>query len=248
MATESDIITFKKISDFIRDLGEMFSKKQKSLQLYVRLIDHTAFHHEKPILKHIEAFKKFCSLNRTAIEAKKAEQLVSPMIQYSERVFIDMSKIFQLADSESVDAIWKHLLFITSSVDPLSKAKQLLESSFKDSQGSSNELKFMDGFIKDLEKTVDPDDSPTDAIGKIFQSGVLQNMIEKVGKSVESGDIKIENLLSQVQTMSGKLDKESGGESLNMMTNMMQMMGSLGGGGGDLSGMLSQLTLEGKKE
>ena len=52
-----NLIIFKAISNCIKDLGESFGKKQRSLLLYKHLVEKTTIVHEEPIKKHITAWK-----------------------------------------------------------------------------------------------------------------------------------------------------------------------------------------------
>lgn len=70
MSTDTSLITFKTISNFTNDLGDVFSEKHRPLKLYVHLINKTTLSHEQPIQKHIEAFRDFCIANRDAISSK----------------------------------------------------------------------------------------------------------------------------------------------------------------------------------
>ena len=56
---DNTLIVFNAISKFVHSLNECFGEKQRSLQLYGRLIEKTTIIHEGPIKKHINAFKKF---------------------------------------------------------------------------------------------------------------------------------------------------------------------------------------------
>ena len=68
--TDTSLITFKAISNFTNCLEEVFGSDHRFLKLYAHLINKTQIAHEKPILKHIEAFRSFCVTNRDAIEKK----------------------------------------------------------------------------------------------------------------------------------------------------------------------------------
>ena len=53
---DNNLIIFKAISNFVRDLNDSFGTKQRSLQLYSRLISKTKIIHEGPIKKHVDTF------------------------------------------------------------------------------------------------------------------------------------------------------------------------------------------------
>ena len=72
MTTDTSLITFKTISNFTNDLGNVFSEKHRPLKLYVHLINKTTLSHETPIQKHIDAFRQFCLENRESIASKSS--------------------------------------------------------------------------------------------------------------------------------------------------------------------------------
>ena len=106
-----EIIAFKAISDFTKELCENFASKDKnhSLKLYEHLLNKTTLSHNKAIKKHIEAFREFCVANRDAISNKNSSLLINNKVTYSSRVYIDFSSIFKEADRETSIIIWKHL-------------------------------------------------------------------------------------------------------------------------------------------
>ena len=59
MKTDYNILTFKTINDFVKELSELFGSTNHSLKLYQRLLDKTTINHEKSIEKHIEIFRCF---------------------------------------------------------------------------------------------------------------------------------------------------------------------------------------------
>ena len=115
MNSDTSLVCFKAISNFTTELGEAFSKQHRPLKLYRRLINQTKITHEQPIRNHIDAFRKFCVANREAITSKDAKKIEKPKISYSNRVYIDMSEIFKLADRETTSVIWQHILCISAS-------------------------------------------------------------------------------------------------------------------------------------
>ena len=154
-AVDTSLVTFKAITTFSSSLEEIFGKKQRPLKLYVRLLTRTTLSHEKAIKKHIDAFREFCTANRDALETKDASKLVKNKIIYSERVYIDMSRIFSSADKETINVIWEHLLTISALVDPTGKARQILRQSAKKGD-SAMEANFLTDIIGKVEKHVDP--------------------------------------------------------------------------------------------
>ena len=118
MSDDTSLIAFKAICNFINDLESEFGDKLKSLKLYKRLINHTQISHETAIKKHNSLFSNFCRVNRDAIYNKKHEELKDTKIEYSERIYLDVGTIFNLANAETTPIIWSHILTISAILDP----------------------------------------------------------------------------------------------------------------------------------
>jgi hypothetical protein len=236
--SDSMLITFKAISNFTKELGGMFSNKQRSLKLYCRLIDKTKLSHDLPILKHIDAFREFCIKNRDAI-VDESTLFNENKISYSERVYIDMSEIINLADSDDKPVIWKHLLYISALVDPTGKAKEALKSSMKTDNSSNKENKFLSDIIDKVESHVDPGANPMQAFSSIMKSGIFNDLISGMNNGLSGGDLDISKLMGSVTNMAGHMGNDPmSADMMKMMSTFMGCMGSMDGGmaGGGMAG------------
>lgn len=198
---ETTLLTFNAISEFINALAEIFGKRQKSLKLYSRIISLTNFTNKECIEKNVEIFRKFCEINRLAISEKSIEKFACDTIKYSDRIFINMTQIFKMADIETTKTIWVHLLNISARVDPKSQAKQILEKSLSSSTGGGTEEKFITNVIDDISKNVDPNKNPVEMIGDIMKSGIFGSMVQQMDSGIKSGKMDIGNLFGLVQGM-----------------------------------------------
>ena len=120
-------LKFHAIKKFVTDLGEMYSSDNHALALYDRLLQKTSIVHTEAVEKHISAFTDFYSKNADVILNLGTE--FASTIQYSPKVFIDMTEVFRLVgnDKETKVAINKHLLFISMLIDPVCGAKEKLK-------------------------------------------------------------------------------------------------------------------------
>ena len=238
------LVIFKAICNFTNDLGEVFSKKHRPLKLYVHLINKTTISHNKPIQKHVEAFKLFCVDNRNAIFEKKTENLVRTTISYSETVYIDIKYIFSIADSECTDIIWQHLLTISALVDPESNAKDILK---EEKLNTKSESDFLADVISKVENNVDTNANPMEAITSIMQSGIFTDLVSGMGKGIENGSLDLGKLMGSAQQMISKLsdeagDHQGGEQATNMINTMMSnMSNSEQGGVPDISALLGPM-------
>jgi hypothetical protein len=247
--SDTSLIIFKTISNFTNSLGEMFGEKQRSLKLYGRLINKTTLSHDKAIIKHVDAFRKFCKENRIAIIEKDMTKIVNPKISYSDRVFINIKIILNIADTDTSNVIWSHLLTISALVDPAGKAKDVLQSG-KNSENSS-ETNFLSDIIGKVEQNVDPNTNPLESMSSLFQSGVFTEMISGMTTGLQDGSMDLGKLMGTVTKMAESLEGESGDHegsegAMNVINKMMSQMmpkGTEGSEGGtpDITGMLGPL-------
>jgi len=230
MSTDTSLITFKTISNFTNDLGDVFSEKHRPLKLYAHLINKTTLAHDVAIQKHVDAFRLFCVANREAI-SKTSSKLSKEKIVYSKRVFINMKDIFQLADAETTQIIWKHLLTISALVDPAGKAREILKMQAEAGEGGE-EVNFLTDIISKVEANVNPNSNPMEAVTAIMQSGIFSDLVSGMGSGLQDGTLDLGKLMGTVQKMVTKLsddagDHEGGEQAMNMINTMM---GSLNAG------------------
>ena len=225
MSIDTSLITFKAIANFTNDLASVFGELHRPLKLYAHLITKTTIAHDKPILKHIEAFREFCVSNRDAISEKNINNLAFRKIFYSKRVFIDMGFIFQKSDPETTNIIWKHLLTISALVDPTGKAREILKEQTK-TGASVDEANFLTDIISKVESHVDPNANPMEAVSSIMKSGIFTDLVNGMGSGLQDGTLDLGKLMATVQTMVTKLsddsgDSEGGKQAVDMITTMM---------------------------
>lgn len=227
MTTDTSLITFKAICNFINDLCEVFGDNHRPLKLYSHLINKTTLSHEKAIKKHIDAFSSFCVKNREAISSKNTKMIEESKILYSNRVFIDMKDIFELSDKETTNVIWKHLLTISALTDPSGKARRILKE--ENEKGGGDEVNFLTDIISKVEDTVNIDANPMEAVSSIMKSGIFNDLVQGMGTGLQNGSLDLKKLMGTVQNMVTKLsddaeDKEGGKQAVNMLNTMMDSM------------------------
>ena len=153
------------------------------------------------------------------------------IIQYSERVYIDIKSILKLSDEQTCDAIWNHLLTISAFVDPAGNAKEILKANLKSTNGDNiNENMFLENIISQVEKSIPPNGSgdadPMKMISSIMQSGVFTDLIGGMNQGLSNGSLDIGKLMGTVQGLIGGMNNIPGGDGggENPMMNMMNMM------------------------
>ncbi len=190
---------FSHISDFVKELSDIFGSKQHSLLLYARLIDVTNNNHASAIEKHVHIFDTFVHKNYKAILEKKVDLLSESTILYSKKANIKLSEIFKLADSNETAAIWKHLLVILTAIDPSAEAMKELKKTFDE---KTKEGEFLNGLVEKIESNLDPNSSdPMTAIMGLMGNGVFTDLISSMSSGMQSGNLDMSKLFGTVQTM-----------------------------------------------
>jgi hypothetical protein len=221
---ESRLVVFKCICNFIKDLTESFGEKQKSLYLYSHLIDKTGIMHEEPIKKHVSLFYTFVKDNEDGIIEKDNGKFKSHSIFYSEKVGVDFKEIFEWADSEEKDAIFKHLLNLLAVLDPSSSAKEMLKKeieSKKKKGEDGNEEQFLKNIIDKVSGEMDGEDmeNPMQLMNKMMSSGVFKNIVEDMNSSFSDGNLDMGKMVNTMQMIMGNLGNMmgNGGDKPNML-------------------------------
>lgn len=241
MTTETGLIAFKAICNFINDLADEFGKKHIPLVLYRRLINKTQIAHDRAINKNISLFQDFCVANRTAIMSQNANEISQDRVQYSDKVFIDLKYIFTLCDAETGPVVWKHLLTLSAILDPVSKAKEILKQAVKESKSGEKEAEFLTTMMSKVQNHVKPDSNPMEAISTIMSSGLITDMMS----NMQNGQLDLSKLLGAVQSMVGNMQESAGDDpearqAVNMLNNMV---GSLSNPNGpDMGGLMQMMT------
>jgi hypothetical protein len=234
MATDNSLITFKAISNFTTCLGEVFGHKHRALKLYAHLITKTTIAHEKPIQKHIIAFREFCMANREAINTKNVKKLTQNNITYSNRVFIDIVTILNEADVETASVIWNHILTISALTDPTGKAREILKENVKKGESNASEADFLSNIIGKVEQHVDPESNPMEAVSSIMKSGIFTELVGGMGNGLQDGSLDLGKLMGTVQKMvttlsdqtnecksDGPSSNNDSEQAVNLMSTMM---------------------------
>jgi hypothetical protein len=172
-------------------------------------------------------------------------------IQYSDKVFINMKKVFSLADKEQLETIYNHLLTISAVLVPNSKAKKVLKemknksSSSSDSKSNIDPTEFISKIFKKISENVNLDSSnPMEMITSLMSSGVLTDIMSMMNDGMGNGSLDIPKLLSTLQSFMTMFQGVNGGDNAGAnggmngmdMSNLgplMEMMKTMGGNGGN---------------
>lgn len=212
------VVLFKCIVDFVHALKEMFGEKQHSLELYDLLMEKTGLIHQDPINKHIHIFYKFLNLNSEGILKKQESLMETWIIEYSDKVYIDLKDIFKMACESDKEMIWIHLLTMMAVIIPTSSAKSILMKNKNETKPEvGGESNFLRNIVEKVGQHIDPSktENPAEMMSGIMQSGVFNELVDEMNKGVNSGEINIESMIGNFQNMMGSMSDLLNSSSLN---------------------------------
>ncbi len=199
---DTSLLIFKAIASFIHDLNEIYGDKCKPLLLYSHLIEKTGVIHEEPIRKHLSVFQKFLVENDDAITKKDDTLLKETTLTYSDKVFINMKEIFDMAGNDK-ECIWQHLLTLSALLNPTSRAKDILK---QDKEKKVPEDDFLSGLIDKVGQHMDPTSTnPMDSMNSLMSSGVFGELMSSMDKGIGDGTLDMQKMVGSLQNMIGSL-------------------------------------------
>lgn len=239
----NNIFLFNEIKTFVGALAELFSEEYHSLALYDRLLQKTQPTHTDAVSKHISAFRKFCIENTQSI--LNSDFKFNSIIEYSKKVFIDLTSIASGTDDETRNVIRTHLLTMIVLFDPsCESAKEQLRSQTKHVSETSSENypifkfdtessegKFLNNILGKVTQIVQPTSSgpaisnPSEVFAKIMSSGAIDELVSGMPAQMEEG-MDIGKLFGMVQHTIKDIAKDSpqNDPQLNQLMGMMSMI------------------------
>jgi len=218
--TSKELLAFQAISQFVADADAVGGSTQRSLQLYSRLIDKTTVTSVEAIKKHISGFFRFCSENRDSFKNQDVSTLNSNVIEYSQRVYINIRLLIKNSSAEDQEAIWQHLLTISAIVDPDGKMKEVLTEKAKSEEKSTStsivniesdgsaEDDFIQNIMKKVEGSVDPNSTdPSAALGQIMTGGLMTDMMASMTQGMQNGNLDLGKMMGSLQKMVGQFEQ-----------------------------------------
>jgi len=201
--SQTQLLVFNAITCFVKDLNVEFGQVQHSLALYARLIEHMNLSKEGAINKVIHSFTHFIGENQTAIEEREENKLQNDKIGYSEKAFICLKPLFRVAEADTKDVMWKHILTIYGILYPDSQAKEILRNMKSEVKSAENQL--ISDMVQKIVPHLDPEETnPMQAIMGLMTSGVFTELIGTMQKGMDNGNVNINSLMSQVSSMLGE--------------------------------------------
>jgi len=193
-------IVFDAIKNFVNDTASVYGEKYPYLSKYQRLLRKTKDVHKMSISKHISAFNEFFSKNHEALIEQNAEKFTLKTISYSKNVYIDISEILRIADSDTRPIIWRHILTIYALTNPSKEIKELLSK--EEVKENLENLDLAGPGMPDISKILASLGSGKMDIGQLM--GSVMGMVSNL-ESQTDGDPQAMAMLGMVKTMMGNM-------------------------------------------
>lgn len=245
---------FGAIKSFVTEINTLYGAHYKPLALYGRLVERTNLTHTIPVTKHINAFKKFMISNRNAIYSMNEQEFKPHKIQYNDNVYFNMKTIMNMADPDTQQVIWQHLLVLSALLDDQSKAKQRIK---ENQVGAASTVPggvdpMLSGIMNMVSSVMMDDTTGTGGLGalsalgggpgagsigdfgqvfgQIMSSGILPKMMSSISSSVKDGQIDIGNIVQSVQSLAKECDLDlppiqDGDEEVDKVLDMFSGLG-----------------------
>lgn len=203
---------FTAIVNFVEDLDLVFgTKKITPIALYLRLVTHIKLSDTKSIKKCIDGFRIFFQENKDFIENDKMKDIdVLSRVKYSDRVYLEIGKYIKNSNDETFFAIKSHILTIYGILlkeDQPEKVSQIKNQLSLLEAERSKESEFINEIMNEVKGSVKDSDlqNPMMGITQLLQSGMLPNLITKLGDGISSGELDTHKMMSTLQMTMNKM-------------------------------------------
>lgn len=233
---EKYIEAFNAVVSFVGDLWEVFGnpKKATPLALYRRLVSHIKTTDADAVNKALSGFRQFLvTYEETILDNNLGNIPRGTIIKYgtSKTVFLEIQKYIHLSDTETKEAIRRHLIAVSAILDPNAQKIDALEQKLTDLNidESSNEGQFITGIMSKAKNSIENvnTDNPGQAIMGLLSSGVIQDMVVGLQSGVADGSMDMQKLLGSMQTAIGALmppPANANGNSPPTVTNVEEVI------------------------
>lgn len=213
---------FNHFVDFVSDLQHVFGARMKSISMYHVLLTSLQKKHQEneadvkyleQIDKHVEVLSEFLKSNTDSIFNQKSDLLIQKNLTYSERIFIDFELV--LRHSEEKEAIWKHLLYLSTLCDPEGKAKNALNKFLEEDTPENNMIKNIASKLEqhNFADTIAQSgaSNPMDMMSMLGSSGIMSSLMSSMNpESMNNIDPKklIKTMRNMLDTMAKQIDEQ----------------------------------------
>ena len=198
-----DCDLYQSFFKMIQSLDEVFGDTNKPLHLYAHLLNKITSQHGGAVERNCMIAKTFFTCNEVGISKHDITQFEDPCLRYSDKVYVDFAAIFQVADEDSQNQIWKHLLTIQIHLGSNAEsAKRQLQQLYNNPVNNDNIMSFFNqnGDMGDIFKALGGDQFAK-SIQSIMESDNFKSLMNDVKGKIDNGEIDISKLSSVVSNL-----------------------------------------------
>jgi len=241
----------KTIKEFISEMNNCLSSKDRPIALYNRLLASTTDADTAIIDKHINAFKYFFTNNPEYIETGNLSEKES-IVRYSERIWFNVSTVNRKTKQEKV--VREYLTALFSLVYPgTEESKNALRELKHQRELESEQLAMSEEISKEaadhlnipdtaegkfMKNTLDSlssefadinmeDANPVEMLPKLMQSGFMQKFMGDFQKGMDEGNMDIGSLMKTVMGVVGGVAPSGGPERQELQNMINSSIGSV---------------------
>lgn len=207
---------FGSIVDFVLALKDLYGDTFYELKLYSLLLENTGLIHEEQVEKHISIMESFLVANKESLPDKKIELLKEECLCFSDKIFINIKSILEMASSDNREIIWEHLYSLFALICPKDNIlNQIVQKSVSRSIKEDNIFQKMFETFKDVMPSDANEgnmENPLDMVSKLMEGDMMKNMVSTLSNSLgntESGATPSEfsQIFQGITGMMGELTK-----------------------------------------
>lgn len=220
---------FSKFLVFLNELNEVFGSSNNGIQLYYKLCKKTSISNASAVSKHVEYLIRFLLPNKELILSNNFKEFSPEEIRFdkNDKVVINLKSVMSLTDKETRDVIFKHLQLLLLLVSSDDQHETMLKT-IQSKPQTSNEENFLNSFMQKVENNFNKSDinqntNPMELAMNLLKSGVLTDMTNQMSQDIKNGNLKIDKLIGNIQSLIGDLTE--GQSATSAVSNSTQMTG-----------------------
>lgn len=205
--TPNELSAFQTFTDFLNNLSDYMTDSKiampRSITRYHRLVSAVKFNQEKVFNRHISTLRDFCVANRDSFPALR---FTTPTLRFSDLIFIEFPDLFNKVDSDTTMIVWEYLYSLSGLLDEHSLVKgtspsggetRVVDEQFNTLVGTDTNPLGMLGSLAGSQGGV----NPMAMLGTMMNPDTMNDIMGTFNEEVESGNINLDELTSQVGTM-----------------------------------------------
>jgi hypothetical protein len=203
---------FSQIVNFVESVQENYGQEFYELKLYNLLLENTGLIHIDQRKKHVDIFREFLDVNKMCILTQDLSIMKQDRIIYSDKIFLNIKAVFELANEEDKDVIWEHLLVLLAMTSPDKKAQNVLalKTPKQTVKEDNNFQNIFENLTEQMKNTDLNQTDPMQFVGNIMNSGIMNDIFNSMPKMDGDGEsIDFNAMMQSFQQVMTNLQQQS---------------------------------------